>query len=71
MRCYLGAAPLISFAPMLPTRAPAMEQPEPEAEASDKADDMAALDDPRGEFIAGYNGGGADGKAPEWIWRGK
>ena len=57
MRSHLGTALLISFALMLLTCTPATKQPEPEAESTNEANDMAALDDLRGEFIAAYNGG--------------
>ncbi len=59
MRSHLGTALLISFALMLLTCMPATKQPEPEAEATNEANDIAALDDLRGEFIAAYNGGDA------------
>ena len=59
MRSYLGTALLISFALMLLTCTPATKQPEPEAEATNAADDMAALDGLRGDFMAAYNAGDA------------
>jgi ketosteroid isomerase-like protein len=59
MRSYLGAALLISFAFALLACASAIKQPEPQAEATKEADDMAALDRLRGEFIAMYNAGDA------------
>ena len=59
MRSYLGTALLISFALMLLTCTPATKQPEPEAEAANEADERAALDGLRGEFIAAYNAGDA------------
>ena len=59
MRSYLGTALLISFGLMLLTCTRATKQPEPEAEATNEADDMAALDGLRGEFIAAYNAGDA------------
>ena len=49
MRSHLGTALLISFALMLLTCTPATKQPEPEAEATNEANDMAALDDLRGD----------------------
>ena len=59
MRSHLGTALLISFALMLLACTPATKQPEPEAEATNEANDMAALDGLRGEFIAAYNAGDA------------